>query len=125
MKSMIKSRSGNIINIGSIVGIYGDSGQTAYSASKAGLIGITKTWARELGPRGIRVNLIAPGYIETELTAQIPDSRRKKILDRIILGKFGHPENISSTVMFLLNNTYITGQVIIVDGGLGMNGFGE
>jgi len=123
IKSMLRSRTGNIINLGSIVGISGDTGQTAYSASKAGLIGVTKTWAQELGPKGIRVNLIAPGFIETDLTKEISETKRRQILDRVILGRFGKPEDISSTVLFLLNNEYITGQVIIVDGGLGLKNY--
>jgi len=119
-KYMMKQRSGAIVNISSLVGIYGNPGQANYSASKAGVIGLTKTSAKELASRGIRVNAIAPGFIETEMTKKLPEEARKAIVERIPLGKFGGPDDVASLVCFLASEeaNYITGQVIGLDGGL-------
>lgn len=121
-RTMLKQRSGRIINISSVVGIKGNPGQINYSASKAGVIGMTKTMARELGSRGITVNAIAPGYIETSMTAELPGDVRKAVLEQIPLGVFGNTEDVAQTAAFLASEKarYITGQVIQVDGGLGI-----
>lgn len=121
-KVMIKQRAGKIVNISSTVGIQGNIGQVNYSASKAGVIGLTKSSARELAKRGINVNAIAPGYIETEMTANLSDEVKKQYLEKIPLGKCGQPEDIAHAVGFLVSpaSSYITGQVIIVDGGMTM-----
>ncbi|MDR1167308.1 MAG: 3-oxoacyl-[acyl-carrier-protein] reductase [Heliobacteriaceae bacterium] len=116
VKVMIKQRSGVIINMASIAGVYGNAGQANYSASKAGLIGFTKSLAKELGSRGIRVNAIAPGFINTEMTKNLDTS---KIVEFIPLKKMGEAEDIAKTIRFLAEEgTYITGQVIGIDGGL-------
>src|SRR6476660_2271302 len=122
MRSMIKQRSGRIINISSIAGLTGNAGQANYSASKAGLIGLTKTLARELASRGITVNAVAPGLIETDMTDVLSDQIKKAILPRIPLGKFGEGEDIAAAVAFLAapEAKYITGQVLTVDGGMVM-----
>ncbi len=119
-KQMMKQRSGSIVNIASIVGIRGNAGQANYSASKAGVIGLTKTAAKELASRGIRVNAIAPGFIETEMTKKLPAETRAKVVERIPLGAFGSPADVASLVRFLASDSarYITGQVIGLDGGL-------
>lgn len=119
-KYMMKQRSGVIVNISSVVGVYGNAGQANYSASKAGVIGLTKTSAKELASRGIRVNAIAPGFIETEMTKKLPEEARNVIIERIPLGKLGSPDNVASLVAFLASEEagYITGQVIGLDGGL-------
>ncbi len=119
-KHMIKERSGSIINISSVIGIAGNAGQANYSASKAGLIGLTKTMAKELAVRGIRVNAVAPGFIETDMTAALPESARSKILPAIPLGRFGDAKEVAGAALFLASemSSYITGQVIVVDGGL-------
>jgi 3-oxoacyl-[acyl-carrier protein] reductase len=119
-KYMIKQRSGAIVNISSVVGVYGNAGQANYSASKAGVIGLTKTSAKELASRGIRVNAIAPGFIETEMTKKLSEETRKVVIERIPLGKFGSPNDVASLACFLASEeaTYITGQVIGLDGGL-------
>ena len=115
-KIMIKQRSGAIINMASISGIYGNAGQANYSTAKAGLIGMTKALAKELASRNIRVNAVAPGFIQTDMTKDLP---QEQIVDRIPLKRLGEPEDIAKTVKFLaLDTTYITGQVIGVDGGL-------
>ena len=115
-KIMIKQRSGAIINMASISGIYGNAGQANYSTAKAGLIGMTKALAKELASRNIRVNAVAPGFIQTDMTKDLP---QEQIVDRIPLKRLGEPEDIAKTVKFLaLDATYITGQVIGVDGGL-------
>jgi len=115
-KVMMKQRSGHIVNIASISGVYGNAGQTNYSASKAGVIGFTKALAKELGARGICANVIAPGFIETDMTEGLPVD---KIVERIPLGRLGTPEDIAKTALFLVSSgSYITGQVIQVDGGL-------
>jgi 3-oxoacyl-[acyl-carrier protein] reductase len=119
-KYMMKQRSGAIVNISSVVGVYGNAGQANYSASKAGIIGLTKTAAKELGKRGIRVNAIAPGFIETEMTKRLSEETRAKVIERIPLGGFGSPDDVASLVCFLVSEEagYITGQVIGLDGGL-------
>lgn len=115
-KIMIKQRSGAIVNMASISGIYGNAGQANYSTAKAGLIGMTKALAKELASRNIRVNAVAPGFIQTDMTKDLP---QEQIVDKIPLKRLGEPEDIAKTVKFLaLDATYITGQVIGVDGGL-------
>ncbi len=122
MRSMIKQRSGRIINISSIAGLTGNAGQANYAASKAGLIGLTKTLARELASRGITVNAVAPGFIVTDMTDVLSDQIKEAILPRIPLGKFGEGEDIAAAVAFLAapEAKYITGQVLTVDGGMVM-----
>ena len=120
-KQMLRQRSGRIINISSIVGIHGNAGQVNYSASKAGIIGMTKSLAKELGSRGITVNAVAPGFIETEMTEELPEEIREKMLGSIPLGHFGQSEDVAAAVSFLASEgaAYITGQVLGVDGGMG------
>src|SRR6184192_4867428 len=122
MRPMIKQRSGRIINISSVSGLIGNAGQANYAASKAGLIGLTKSLARELASRNITVNAIAPGFITTDMTAGLSDEIKKTIQSQIPLGKTGTPENVASAVAFLASAeaNYITGQVICVDGGMVM-----
>ena len=117
---MLKQRSGHIINMSSVSGVMGNAGQVNYCASKAGIIGMTKSLARELGSRGITVNAIAPGFIETEMTAVLSEEVKKASAAQIPLGHFGKPEDIAKTVAFLASDdaAYITGQVIQVDGGM-------
>lgn len=117
---MMKQRSGRIINISSIVGTNGNAGQANYSASKAGLIGLTKSAAKELATRGITVNAVAPGFIETEMTHNMPEAARKAFLDRILVSRPGTPDDVAKAVLFLASEyaDYITGQVLTVDGGL-------
>jgi 3-oxoacyl-[acyl-carrier protein] reductase len=119
-KLMMQQRSGRIINISSVVGVTGNVGQANYSASKAGLIGLTKTAAKELASRGITVNAIAPGFIETDMTASMSDKARNAMLDQIPLKRAGYPEDIAFVVNFLASEgaSYITGQVIHVSGGM-------
>jgi len=122
MRPMIKQRSGRIINISSIAGLTGNAGQANYSASKAGLIGLTKTLARELASRGITVNAVAPGLIETDMTTVLSEEIRQGILQKIPLGKLGEPDDIAGAVAYLASPEakYITGQVLTVDGGMVM-----
>ena len=122
MRGMIKQRSGRIINISSIAGLTGNAGQANYSASKAGLIGLTKTLARELASRGITVNAVAPGFIVTDMTGVLSEQIKEAILPKIPLGRFGQSEDIAAVVAFLASTeaNYITGQVLTVDGGMVM-----
>jgi 3-oxoacyl-[acyl-carrier protein] reductase len=122
MRPMIKQRSGRIINISSIAGLTGNAGQANYAASKAGLIGLTKTLARELASRGITVNAVAPGLIETDMTTVLSDEVRQAILQKVPLGKLGEPDDIAGAVAYLASAEakYITGQVLTVDGGMVM-----
>ena len=122
MRPMIKQRSGRIINISSIAGLTGNAGQANYAASKAGLIGLTKTLARELASRGITVNAVAPGLIETDMTTVLSEEIRQSILQKVPLGKLGEPEDIAGAVAYLASAEakYITGQVLTVDGGMVM-----
>ncbi len=119
---MMKQRQGRIINISSVIGIIGNAGQGNYSASKAGIIGFSKTAARELGARGVTVNVIAPGYIQTDMTDQFTDSMREQLLTQIPLKKLGATEDVANLAGFLASDeaSYITGQVIHVDGGMVM-----
>jgi len=119
-KGMMKRRSGRIINISSIVGLIGNKGQANYAASKAGLIGLTKSAAREYASRGILINCIAPGFIETDMTAALPEDARKVLLGEIALGRLGAPADIADTVLYLASDlaSYVTGQVLVVDGGM-------
>jgi len=121
-RGMMKRRSGSIVNISSIVGVHGNPGQTNYSASKAGIIGFTKALARELGVRGVRANVVAPGYVDTRLTQVIADDMKELMLASTPLGRFGQPEDIAGAVRFLCSGeaSFITGEVLLVDGGLGM-----
>ena len=119
-KIMMKQRNGKIINMASVVGVTGNAGQANYSASKAGLIGLTKSTAKELASRGITVNAIAPGFIETDMTAVLPEDIKKQMLSQIPLGRAGKPEDIAAVAVFLASDAanYITGQVIHVSGGM-------
>ncbi len=119
-RQMALKKAGCIINMSSIVGLIGNAGQVNYAASKAALIGFTKSVAREIASRGVRVNAIAPGFIETPMTEKLSDKQREKVLAQIPLGRFGQPEEISRIVLFLASDlaTYMTGQVIPVDGGM-------
>jgi len=120
--SMIKKRWGRIVNIGSVVGLMGNAGQVNYAASKAGLIGFTKALARELAPRNVTVNAIAPGYIETDMTAALPEEAKARLFEMIPLGRFGKPADIAAATLFLASEAgaYITGQVLNVNGGMYM-----
>jgi 3-oxoacyl-[acyl-carrier protein] reductase len=115
---MLKRRCGSIVNIGSVVGSFGNAGQVAYSSSKAGLIGMTKSLAKELGPKGIRVNLIEPGLITTEMTSSLSDTKREKYIQNIPLGRMGTPEEVANAVEFVILNSYINGEIIRVSGGI-------
>ena len=119
--AMLKARSGSIINMSSIVGVHGGAGQVNYSASKAGLIGYSKSLAKEVGVRGIRVNCIAPGFIETDMTAVLKEDYVKAMLDTVPMKRGGKPEDIANVALFLASDmsSYVTGQVIGVDGGMG------
>jgi len=121
-RPMIKQRSGRIINIASIIGIVGNAGQANYAASKAGIIALTKTTAKELASRSITVNAVAPGFIQTDMTATLPDELKQKMLAAIPLQKFGSPLDVANACLFLASEEsgYITGQTIVVDGGMVM-----
>jgi len=121
-RGMMRRRAGSIVNISSVVGLHGNPGQTNYSASKAGIIGFTKALARELGSRGVRANVVAPGYVSTRLTNELPEELQKAMLANTPLGRFGEPEDIAGAVRFLCSDAaaFVTGEVLLVDGGLGM-----
>jgi 3-oxoacyl-[acyl-carrier protein] reductase len=120
LRGMMKRKGGRIINVTSIIGITGNKGQANYAASKAGLIGFTKSVAKEYGSRGILANAVAPGFIDTEMTSALPEEARTAMLGGIVLGRFGRPEDVAGAVLFLASDLagYITGQVLVVDGGL-------
>jgi 3-oxoacyl-[acyl-carrier protein] reductase len=122
VRPMMKRRAGAIVNISSVVGLHGNPGQTNYAASKAGIIGLTKALARELGSRGVRANVIAPGYITSRLTDEIAEEMRSLMLQNTPLGRLGDPEDVAGAVRFLCSDAakFITGEVLLVDGGLGM-----
>jgi len=121
-RGMMKKRSGSIVNISSIVGLRGNWGQTNYAASKAGIIGFTKSLARELGSRNVRANVVVPGYVKTQLTEVLPDGATDAMLQNTPLGRLGDPEDVAGAVRFLCSEeaSFITGAVLLVDGGLGM-----
>jgi 3-oxoacyl-[acyl-carrier protein] reductase len=121
-RGMMRRRSGAIVNISSIVGLHGNPGQTNYSAAKAGIIGFTKALARELGTRGVRANVVAPGYVDTRLTQVIAEDLKDAMLANTPLARFGTPEDVAGAVRFLCSDeaSFITGEVLLVDGGLGM-----
>jgi 3-oxoacyl-[acyl-carrier protein] reductase len=122
VRGMMKKRAGSIVNVSSIVGLHGNWGQTNYGASKAGIIGFTKSLARELGSRNVRVNVVAPGYVNTRLTDVLPEEARGAMLSNTPLGRLGEPEDVAGAVRFLCSDeaSFITGEVLLVDGGLGM-----
>ena len=121
-RTMIKQRSGAIINLASVVGVMGNAGQANYASAKAGVIGFTKAVAKELAPRGVRVNAVAPGFIDTQMTATLPKKARQMLKAQIPMGKLGMPEDVASVIRFLAGpaSGYVTGQVIVVDGGMVM-----
>jgi 3-oxoacyl-[acyl-carrier protein] reductase len=121
-RKMLKRRSGSIVNMTSFVGLHGNPGQANYAASKAGIIGFTKALAKELGPRGVRVNAVAPGYIDTELTQGLPEELRGFLLQNTPLGRLGEPRDVATAVRFLCSDEagFVTGEIMLVDGGLGM-----
>jgi 3-oxoacyl-[acyl-carrier protein] reductase len=121
-RPMMKKRGGAIVNVSSIVGLHGNMGQANYGASKAGIIGFTKSLARELGSRGVRANVVAPGYIHTRLTDVLPEEATNAMLTNTPLGKLGDPQDVAGAVRFLCSDeaSFITGEVLLVDGGLGM-----
>jgi 3-oxoacyl-[acyl-carrier protein] reductase len=121
-RPMMKKRAGAIVNVSSIVGVHGNWGQTNYAASKAGIIGFTKSLARELGSRSVRANVVAPGYVKTQLTDVLPEEATAAMLQNTPLGRLGEPEDVAGAVRFLCSDeaSFITGEVILVDGGLGM-----
>jgi 3-oxoacyl-[acyl-carrier protein] reductase len=121
-RPMMKRRGGSIVNISSIVGVHGNFGQTNYAASKAGIIGFTKSLARELGSRNVRANVVAPGYVKSQLTDVLPEEATAMMLQNTPLGRLGDPEDVAGAVRFLCSDEakFVTGAVLLVDGGLGM-----
>jgi len=121
-RSMMRRRAGSIVNVSSIVGVHGNWGQTNYAASKAGIIGFTKSLARELGSRNVRANVVAPGYVRTQLTDVLPEEATQAMLSNTPLGRLGEPSDVAGAVRFLCSDeaSFITGEVLLVDGGLGM-----
>src|ERR687895_312367 len=122
LRPMIRARWGRIVNVSSVVGLVGNAGQANYAASKAGIIGFTKSVAREVAQRGITVNAVAPGYVETELTGSLPENVKDQIRDQVPAGRFGEPEEVAEVIAFLVGEEagYVTGQTIAVDGGMTM-----
>jgi 3-oxoacyl-[acyl-carrier protein] reductase len=123
-RGMMKRRAGRIINIASVVGLTGNRGQANYAASKAGLVGFSKSVAQELASRDVLVNVVAPGFIETDMTSELPQEAKDAMFERIPLGRFGQPEDVAGVVRFLAGPAaaYMTGQVLVVDGGMVMHG---
>jgi 3-oxoacyl-[acyl-carrier protein] reductase len=121
-RPMMRQRGGKIINISSVVGVMGNPGQTNYAASKAGIIGFSKSLAKELGSRSVTVNVVAPGFVETDMTEALSESAQEAMLDAVPLGRPAHPQDVASSVLFLASSAaeYITGHVLQVDGGLAM-----
>jgi len=121
-RPMMRKRAGSIVNVSSIVGVHGNWGQTNYAASKAGIIGFTKSLARELGSRNVRANVVAPGYVKTQLTYVLPEEATSAMLTNTPLGRLGDPEDVAGAVRFLCSDAaaFVTGDVLLVDGGLGM-----